>query len=60
MTINALFLFITILAITGLGVDLMRFERNRSILQYTVDRAVLAAADLDQTIPPQQVVEAYL
>ena len=37
----------------------MRYETQRTQLQYTLDRAVLAAADLDQTLDPQGVVEDY-
>ncbi len=51
---------VAMLAIGGIGVDLMRLERDRTILQYTLDRAVLAAADLDQTQPPAVVVQDYL
>lgn len=52
--------FLAMLAVGGLGVDLMRMERDRTMLQYTLDRAVLAAADLDQTQPPAVVVKDYL
>lgn len=38
----------------------MRMERDRTELQYTLDRAVLAAADLDQTQTPAAVVLDYL
>lgn len=59
-TIFVLVGFLIILATTGIGVDLMHYERDRANLQSTLDRAVLAAADLDQKLPPKQVVEAYL
>ncbi|EAQ45697.1 hypothetical protein MED193_08588 [Roseobacter sp. MED193] len=52
--------FLAMLAVGGIGVDLMRMERDRTVLQYTLDRAVLAAADLDQTQPPAVVVQDYL
>jgi Flp pilus assembly protein TadG len=52
--------FLAMLAVGGIGVDLMRMERDRTILQYTLDRAVLAAADLDQTQTPAVVVQDYL
>lgn len=52
--------FLSMLAVGGIGVDLMRMERDRTILQYTLDRAVLAAADLDQTLAPAIVVKDYL
>ncbi len=59
-TVFVLIVFIAVLAATGIGVDLMNYERDRATLQSTLDRAVLAAADLDQTEPPKAVVEAYL
>lgn len=52
--------FLAMLAVGGIGVDLMRMERDRTVLQYTLDRAVLAAADLDQTQTPAVVVQDYL
>ena len=58
--VYVVFTFIVIVALTGMGVDMMNFERDRASLQATLDRAVLAAADLDQTLPAQQVVESYL
>ncbi|SLN31360.1 von Willebrand factor type A domain protein [Ruegeria meonggei] len=59
-TIFVLMGFLVIFATTGIGVDIMNFERDRANLQSTLDRAVLAAADLDQKLPPRDVVEAYL
>lgn len=59
LTIFALFSFLLILMVAGIGIDLMRFERDRTRLQYTLDRAVLAAADLDQTLDPKAVVRDY-
>ena len=52
-------LFLMMLMVGGIGVDLMRFEYTRTSLQNTLDRAVLAAADLDQTLDAQGVVEDY-
>ncbi|WP_323778765.1 TadE/TadG family type IV pilus assembly protein [Leisingera sp.] len=52
--------FLAMLAIGGIGVDLMRMERDRTMLQYTLDRATLAAADLDQQQTPDAVVRDYL
>ena len=51
---------LSMVAVGGIGIDLMRMERDRTILQYTLDRAVLAAADLDQPLPPDVVVQDYL
>ena len=53
------FLILMILAVGGIGIDLMRFEFTRTSLQSTLDRAVLAAADLDQTLDAEFVVEDY-
>jgi len=57
--IFSLYIFVLMLMIAGLAVDLMRVETVRTRLQGTLDRAVLAAADLDQTLPPDEVVEDY-
>ncbi len=59
MLIFGVYVFVLILMVAGIGIDLMRFERDRAELQYTLDRAVLAAADLEQTLDPQAVVEDY-
>lgn len=53
------FFILMILMIGGIGIDLMRFELTRTSLQSTLDRAVLAAADLDQDLDAQFVVEDY-
>ncbi len=58
-TIFVLLGFLVIIASTGAGVDLMNFERDRANLQSTLDRAVLAAADLDQKKPAREIVDAY-
>ncbi|WP_170381592.1 TadE/TadG family type IV pilus assembly protein [Ruegeria atlantica] len=59
-TLFVLLGFIVILATTGIGVDMMNHERDRASLQAALDRAVLAAADLEQELPPAQVVADYL
>ncbi|WP_300056085.1 TadE/TadG family type IV pilus assembly protein [uncultured Roseobacter sp.] len=59
MTIFSIFIMLMMLMVAGIGVDLMQNEMRRTALQNTVDRAVLAAADLDQTRPPTAVVEDY-
>ncbi|WP_172960984.1 Tad domain-containing protein [Oceaniglobus roseus] len=59
MTILALFFFITMVLVAGLSIDIMVFENNRTRLQNLGDRAALAAADLDQTLPPEDVVASY-
>ncbi|WP_372885655.1 pilus assembly protein TadG-related protein [Shimia sp.] len=55
----AVFLFIMILMIGGVGIDVIRSEMKRTRLQHTLDRAILAAADLNQERDPQAVVEDY-
>ncbi|MEZ5778180.1 MAG: pilus assembly protein TadG-related protein [Paracoccaceae bacterium] len=59
LVIFGLFCFCMMLVLAGLAVDLMRFEERRTLLQNTVDRASLAAADLQQTLPPKDVVRDY-
>jgi len=59
MTIFSLFMIMCILVIGGVGVDTMRNEMMRTHLQHTLDRAVLAAADLDQELDPSSVVQDY-
>jgi len=60
LIIFGVYVFLIILMFGGIGIDLMRFERDRAKLQYTMDRAVLAAADLDQPLDPASVVRDYL
>lgn len=59
MTIFVVMLLFMMLLIGGIGVDLMRNEMERTRLQATIDRAVLAAADLDQSLDPTAVVNDY-
>ena len=60
--IFSLFIFILMVMIGGLAIDLMRYENLRTTMQNTVDRAVLAASDLDlaETLTAQEVVDDYL
>src|SRR6056297_1177727 len=58
--IFTLFIFVVMIMIGGLAIDVMRFENLRTKMQNTVDRAVLAAADRDQSVTPQTVVDDYL
>ncbi|MGJ8544872.1 MAG: pilus assembly protein TadG-related protein [Sulfitobacter sp.] len=60
VTVFACFIILIMLMVGGIGVDLMRNEMERVKIQNTVDRAVLAAADLDQTLDPEAVVRDYL
>jgi uncharacterized protein YegL/Tfp pilus assembly protein PilX len=59
LLIFGLFCFVIMLLMAGVAIDLMRFEERRTTLQNTVDRAVLAAADLNQTLQPKDVVKDY-
>ena len=55
----ALILLIVMLMVGGMAVDVMRYENTRAELQSTLDRAVLAAASLDNTLDPRDVVNSY-
>lgn len=59
MYIIAIFFFFSMLLIGGIAVDIMHFETARTRIQSTTDAAVLAAADLDQTLEPAAVVQDY-
>lgn len=59
LLIFGLFLLIIMMMMSGMALDLMRFEERRTTLQNTTDRAVLAAADLNQTLNPKDVVKDY-
>lgn len=55
----ALIMFVLMLMAGGMAIDVMRRESARVMLQNTVDRAVLAAADLDQLRDAEEVVNGY-
>ncbi len=57
--IFSLYLFIIMLMVGGLAVDFMRYEITRSRISSTLDRAILAAANLNQSSPPADVVQNY-
>lgn len=59
LLIFGLFCFVCMLFLAGVALDLMRFEERRTVLQNTIDRAILAAADLDQTKPCEDVIKDY-
>ncbi|WP_296761732.1 Tad domain-containing protein [Sediminimonas sp.] len=59
MVVLSIYMFLIMLLVAGIGVDMMRFEMERTRLQNTLDRAVLAAADLDQKLDPEDVVMNY-
>ena len=60
LTIFSLFIFICMLMFGGIAVDLMLYENRRTHIQNSTDRAVLAAANLNQTVDPAVVVQDYL
>jgi len=55
----ALLTIVMMLMITGLAVDVMRAEEKRTSIQYTQDRAVLAAASLRQNLSAQDIIDDY-
>lgn len=59
LIIYSLFMFVCMLYLAGVALDLMRFEERRTVLQATIDRAVLAAADMDQTLDCKAVVRDW-
>ena len=59
VTAMALFFVLMMCLVGGIGVDLMRNEMERTQVQGTLDRAVLAASDMNQQLPPRSVVHDY-
>ena len=59
ITILTLLLLFTMLVLGGMAVDFMRFESQRAQLQSVADRAVLSAAELNQTLDPKDVVTDF-
>jgi hypothetical protein len=59
MLVFGLFIFVLMLGIAGMAIDIMRVESLRARMQGTLDRAVLAAAAMNQPLPPVQVVNEY-
>ncbi len=59
LIVFSLFIVVCMLLAVGASLDTARFEYTRSKLQHTLDRAVLAAANLEQVLDPQDVVEDY-
>jgi hypothetical protein len=59
LMVFSLYIFVIMVMVAGLAVDMMWFESRRATLQATLDRAILAAADLNQTLDPEAVVEDY-
>jgi len=59
MIVFGLFIFLLMLMVSGMAIDMMRVESIRARMQGTLDRAVLAAAAMNQPLPPTQVVNEY-
>ena len=59
VTLFGIMMFILMVVIGGIAIDIMRYETQRVQLQYTLDRAILAAAALNQTLAPEDVVADY-
>ncbi|MEL6884558.1 MAG: TadE/TadG family type IV pilus assembly protein [Pseudomonadota bacterium] len=59
VTYFAIFMLMMMLLVGGIAVDLMENEMERTRVQNVLDRAVLAAADLDQPLEPAEVVADY-
>ncbi|MBW6416732.1 TadE/TadG family type IV pilus assembly protein [Celeribacter sp. PS-C1] len=57
--IFGLFSFVIILLLAGIGIDIVRHEALRTELQNTLDRAVLAATNLENTNAPKDVIIDY-
>lgn len=59
MAFFIIFFFIMMLMFGGIAVDVMRFETRRVAMQQTMDRAALAAANLNNTVTATAVVNDY-
>lgn len=59
MAVITLMLFFILMVFGGIAVDYMRFEIRRVALQQTMDRAALAAANLENKLDPTSVAEDY-
>ncbi|MEJ6393954.1 pilus assembly protein TadG-related protein [Gymnodinialimonas sp. 2305UL16-5] len=59
VTAFAMLIFVLMIGAGGIAIDVMRYETQRVQLQYTLDRAILAAASLTQPYDPEGVVRNY-
>lgn len=60
VTIFGLLMFVLMVGVGGIAIDIMRYETQRVQLQYTLDRAVLAAAAMNNELDPRDVVLDYM
>ncbi len=56
MTFIALIWTVMIMVFSGIAIDVARAEHLRVMIQNATDRCALAAADIDQELPPRTVV----
>ncbi|MDE0589024.1 Tad domain-containing protein [Halocynthiibacter sp. C4] len=59
LTLFSMFMFVIMLLVSGMAVDVMHLETQRTRVQYAADRAILAAASLEQDLDPELVVRNY-
>jgi Flp pilus assembly protein TadG len=59
MLVFAMFTFVAMIAMGGMAYDLMRHEQVRGSLQGLADNASLAAANLNNVLDPETVVNDY-
>ena len=59
VTVFSLFLAMVFAMVMGMAIDVTIAQYEQARLQATADRAALAAADIDQSIAPLEVVESY-
>ncbi len=59
LMVFSLYIIVVMLLVVGVAIDMMHYESKRATLQSTLDRSVLAAADLDQSLNPVDVVRDY-
>ncbi len=59
MIVFGLTIFVMMLWVGGMAIDFMRFEHDRARVQYTLDRAALAAAALNQPLDCEDVALDY-
>lgn len=61
ITLFVVMTFLTLMLFVGAGIDMIRFEAERTRLQACVDNAVLAAASIDQgSNDPQTIITDYM
>lgn len=59
LIIFGLYMFVCMMIISGLAVDTMRAEYQRTKVQYTTDRCILAAASVKQSLSAQNICDDY-